>query len=220
MSPAGAAEFYSWIEPSGTAVLTDDPSRIPPADERSAVAIYRYPDRASSPPSPQRNMVGTEGLIGRAQPRMPESAAYAELSSVDPADIDAPDVLLDQPEQSFQSDYVWVPLQAPLLLSSRYVSGFWWRPGRASPTDGFNAALLQLARGTLKNHGMPNRHRAGVSAYGSAISSGNAVYDQVVRERHSLQQAAQSVFSVPRSTGAGVCCGTGRSSFSGGASVR
>lgn len=51
---ARAAEFYSWIDPNGTVVLTDDLSGLPPSLPRQSVWTYRYadpPPRVQAQPS-------------------------------------------------------------------------------------------------------------------------------------------------------------------------
>ena len=44
-----AAVFYSWIDSSGTVVMTDDPTRVPLLEERSAVRVHRFLDEAAAP---------------------------------------------------------------------------------------------------------------------------------------------------------------------------
>jgi hypothetical protein len=55
-----AAEFYSWIDPSGTMVMTDDPSSIPSSATRSPVSIHRFEDPVRSGPDVMRRQVSPQ----------------------------------------------------------------------------------------------------------------------------------------------------------------
>jgi len=66
-----AAEFYSWIDPNGTVVLTDDLSGLPPSLPRQSVWIYRYVD---PPPS------AAPSRPGRPAPRSAERAGDSQAS--------------------------------------------------------------------------------------------------------------------------------------------
>ena len=43
-SQAMGAEYYSWIDPSGTMVITDNAGQIPPAGTRSAISVHQFPN--------------------------------------------------------------------------------------------------------------------------------------------------------------------------------
>jgi hypothetical protein len=165
-----AAEYYSWIDPSGVLVMTDDPNRIPSPTQRSTVEIHRFQD-----PSP--------GLSGPAT-NAGASAGAPETQAPEPPP-DLPSVVVGMPDDPVRSQYVWVPLGQPLPIGSEFVSGFWWHPGISSPIDAFKAFLRQhqLAAGLLPAAtGAP---RATLPP--PALSrSPNPTYDQVLRERQAL----------------------------------
>ncbi|HJU06670.1 MAG TPA: hypothetical protein VJ692_16095 [Nitrospiraceae bacterium] len=77
-----AAEYYSWIDPSGTAILTDNPSQIPPASERSAVSVYRYPDLPSGSLSRRTTETVSDGLPRQnVAPSTADAAEYRSSSA-------------------------------------------------------------------------------------------------------------------------------------------
>ena len=180
-APAGAAEYYSWIDPNGVMVMTDDPNRIPAPTERSRVEIHRFRDPApgmmSSAGDDARTAV--EGAASR-EPRAMESPPSAEL----------PSVLLQPPDDPMRSQYVWVPLQQPLPIGGQTVTGYWWHPGVTSQIDAFKSFLRQHR--LLADSGLPGIH--GFRPFAPGVNplpqSTNPFYDQVVRERQMLVQRA------------------------------
>ena len=221
---AAATEYYSWIDTSGTAVLTDDPGHIPPASERSSVTVYRYHDRPSLPTSSlnaaNRSPSDSDGQSSSGN-GMAEWMNPTQIAAINrPDESDAPDVLLDLPPAALHPGYVWMPLQDPFLSSSGRLGGFWWRSGARAPMDAFNAARFQLPGQGLRIPGARGRHKAGRFPNESAVPSGNAVYDQVVRERHALQQSFRGTLIGPRSMGPAMCCGQGRAGIGAPGSVR
>lgn len=123
-----SGEYYSWIDPSGTMVLTNDPSNIPPASKRSPVAVHHYEDSpASAAPAP-------------APPPMP-SAGRPAMAASNPANLNLPGILLDTPDPSVQFQYNWVPLASPIYLGSGTVSGFWCLRTVAVPLQAFKLYL-------------------------------------------------------------------------------
>ena len=126
-TPSLAAEFYSWIDPAGTMVMTDNLSLIPPATQRSPVSVHRFLDRPPLPPLSEKE----------PEPRHePNASPPADLSqkpvvdqakflAVDPALLDLPNVLLEKPGEAVKAEYVWVPLLSPIYLGASPVPGFW-----------------------------------------------------------------------------------------------
>jgi hypothetical protein len=184
------------------------------------VSIHRYLDVAPSASSWRLTTdTASIGLAVQDLNGMPEG--LSQMSALNLAGIDVPDALLGPPQNDLQSNYMWMPLQTPLFLRTRHNSGFWWRPGLTSPVDAFNATLLQLAGQTGSSHGGRGMHRRPVFAGGNAVSSENPVYDQVVRERQSLQHAAtHGAFVGHRSMGSVTFSSPEHTSYSGRASVR
>jgi len=178
-----ANDYYSWIDANGTMVMTDDPSRIPPADNRSQIQVHRFTEAPPSQPRP------TPAEPASREREEPPQAARPE--GVDPRALDLPLVLLNEPENQVRAQYVWVPLLSPLFVSGTSVSGFWWHPSATSPVEAFKHYLAQYFR-QQQNQWMPG---AGVPyPYPSHPGmvrgpSGNALYDQVVRERQALEES-------------------------------
>jgi hypothetical protein len=141
---AGAAEFYSWIDPSGTMVVTDDPGRIPPASQRSPVSVHRYRDRPIQLESP-RVAAAPEPAKSeeRGYPGSQEPKATRETVPAGPTADDLPSVLLEPPAQSVMAQYYWVPLVTPIYVGTASVSGFWCRRDVSSPVEAFTDYLAQ-----------------------------------------------------------------------------
>jgi hypothetical protein len=178
---ASANDYYSWIDATGTMVMTDDPSRIPPADNRSQIQVHRFTEAPPSPPA----LAPAEPAS--REPEEPPQAARPE--AVDPRSLDLPLVLLTEPENQVRAQYVWVPLLSPLFVGGTSVSGFWWHPGATSPVEAFKHFLSQHFR-HQQNQWMPGAvvpypYHPGMRRG----PSGNALYDQVVREREALQES-------------------------------
>ncbi|MEW6544126.1 MAG: DUF4124 domain-containing protein [Nitrospirota bacterium] len=144
LTPALAADYYSWIDTSGTIVLTDDLTHLPPATKRSQVSVHRFPDR---PPAP------AESEETAAQPPAPPGGKQETEARSAPdgreAGQDLPNVTLDQPEEGARTQYVWVPLASPVYLTGRPVQGFWSRRSVQSPEEALRAHLVQQRQWSL-----------------------------------------------------------------------
>lgn len=209
-SEASAAEFYSWIDPSGTTVMTDDPGRIPPATERSRITVHRFrdTDRVTDQVRLTLRSSAQDQIDSKSEPVL--SRQSDTVLSVDPTEL--LDALLDVPEDRLKPQYTWVPLSGSLLIGSRAVSGFWWRAGAMPAKDAFKAFLRQPVRRLWHEQRHP---WADSLSWNSIPRSGNATYDQVFRERQALIQQ-----TVPHGTSSPdvsqLCCGAGRAGISGG----
>lgn len=171
-----ANDYYSWIDANGTMVMTDDPSRVPPPTDRSQIQVHRF---QSAPP----------GEPGRPEPEITPREEPPRPAPVDPAALELPSVLLDDPEANVRAQYVWVPLLSPLFVRGNSVNGFWWHPGTTSPVEAFKQFLgrhnrqqqtPQWAPGASVPYPYPSITRS---------PSGNTVYDQVARERQALEES-------------------------------
>lgn len=201
--PCLAAEFYSWIDSSGTMVMTDDPSRIPPPTQRSSVTIHRFQD--IPPPAriqqsgEQRSSRRPEKPAGRLVPesQVEKDTSTLSLSPAQPGDLDPPPVLIQPPEERMRTQYVWIPLVVPVFVGPDAVSGFWSHLGVSSPIDAFNAFLrkqgidypggsTRLLPGRLSDSIAPN----------AILHSGFVPYQQIQREREVL---LQRLFPAPAS---------------------
>lgn len=200
LSPlAWAGEFYSWIDPSGTMVFTDDASRIPPETVRSPVEVHRFQDSPPSPSLPRDSV-----RVAETQ-KVFEPPAKPEPTPVNAADLDPPRVLLDTPDDGARTQYFWVPLVAPVYVGASPVSGFWCRRDVQSPVEAFKQFLRQHLQPTPGNPPMIGGVQAPHGAAGSIpqapanpiFNSGNYVYDQVMRERHALTERIASQFRPP-----------------------
>jgi hypothetical protein len=224
-SAAGAAEFYSWITPDGTMVVTDDASRIPPEGERSPVNVHRFKD------SPR---AGLSSTVSDASVRatLPDTDATSSLETrsndrpsvmrdtveAEPADQDLSAVSLEEPTQPTLPDYRWVSLTTPLYLTSGPISGFWCRRHVKDPlralVDHLRAMNLWTGAGPMTLNGNGG-YRWGVIPEGpvaglSGSSSVDPVSDRVLREQQAviernyllLKAAQQEIARVSPS-----CCG-------------
>jgi hypothetical protein len=182
LPPAGSAnDYYSWVDGNGTMVMTDDPSRIPPPSSRSQIQVHRFEAMAQGDP----------GLPGQEPaPVSREEPPPLRPEAVDPADLNLPLVVLGHPDQPVGARYVWVPLLSPLFVGGNPVRGFWWYPGSTSPVEAFKHFLAQHYREQraqwMPGIGVPAPAYFPGPARGS---SGNQVYDQVVRERQALEES-------------------------------
>lgn len=201
---ASGGEFYSWIDPSGTMVMTDDPSKIPPPTQRSEVQVHKFlrSQPSASKASVARPPTSMEARDPSAETPTAPSVAGREASRaapVDPNDLELPTVLLEPPADGVQSQYVWVPLTAPIYLQSGSVSGFWCHRKVKSPVDAFTQFLRSQLQRTASGQpvGVVSWPFAGTSSGPPPAStqiprSGNTVYDQVMRERQALNERAIS----------------------------
>jgi len=173
-----ANDYYSWIDASGTMVMTDDPSRVRPPTDRSQIQVHRFQPAPPADPA-------------AAYDRAPDSRDEPpQAPAVDPRDLSLPLVLLDEPEHQVRAQYVWVPLLSPLFVGGNSVSGFWWHPGAASPVEAFKHYLAQHYR-EQRNQWAPGVGVPYPPYHPGSVrgTSGNTVYDQVTRERHALEES-------------------------------
>lgn len=171
-----ANDYYSWIDANGTIMMTDDSSRVPPANNRSQVQVHRFEPAAPSRPATH-------------EPASASREEQPQVAAVDPHDLNLPLVALDEPENQVRAQYVWVPLLSPLFVGGTSVSGFWWHPGIISPVEAFKQYLAQHYR-QQQTQWAPGIGVPYPSYPGFARSpSGNTVYDQVVRERQVLEES-------------------------------
>ncbi len=208
-SVAWAGEFYSWIDASGTMVMTDDSSRIPPETVRSPVAVHRFQDSRPSPSQPRDSIRVLSAPASSMPAQSPADAqkvsqppAKLEPVPVNPRDLDLPQVLLDAPDDTARTQYFWVPLLAPVYVGSSSVSGFWCHRNVQSPVEAFKQFLRQhlqqtptnqpMAGGIQAPYGVPRNIPQAPS--NPIYNSGNYVYDQVMRERQALTERIASQF--------------------------
>ncbi len=228
-SAAEAAEFYSWITPDGTMVMTDDASRIPPEGERSPVKVRRFEDSPRASLSSTMSDTSIRATLPHTDAKPSPETRSEERPSVmrdtveaEPADQDLSVVSLEEPTQRTLPDYRWVSLTTPVYLTSGPISGFWCRRHVKDPlgalVDHLRAMNLWTGAGPMTFNGN-GRSRSGVIpgepvAGISVSSSGNPVYDQVLRERQALiernylllKAAQQEIARVSPS-----CCGAATS---------
>jgi hypothetical protein len=181
---AGSAnDYYSWIDSNGTIMMTDDPSRVPPATGRSQIQVHRF-----EPAQPAASAAHEPASVSRQDP------PAARPEAVDPRDLNLPLVVLGEPDKHVGPQYVWVPLLSPLLLGGNSVSGFWWYPGATSPVEAFKQFLAQHYRQQqaqwMPGVGAPysSQYPGTYVGYGRG-PSGNIVFDQTVRERQALEES-------------------------------
>lgn len=179
-SASSANDYYSWIDSNGTMVMTDDPSRVPPPTSRSQIQVHRF---QSAPPSPP---VAEEPAPALRE----EPMRAARPEAVDPRDLTLPPVILGEPDNHVRAQYVWVPLLSPLFVGGNAVNGFWWHPGPTSPVEAFKQFLAQHYR-EQRNQWAPGPGVPYPLPYPRSTlgPSGNTVFDQVVRERHALEES-------------------------------
>ncbi len=228
-SAAGAAEFYSWITPDGTMVMTDDASRIPPEGERRPVKVHRFTEnpRAGlsstvSDTSVRATLPDTDAKPSLKTRSEEQPSVMRDTVEAEPDDEDLSTVSLEEPTQRTLPDYRWVSLTTPVYLTSGPISGFWCRHRVKDPlralVDHLRAMNLWTVAGPMTLNGtgdyrwgvIPGRPVAGISI----SSSGKPVYDQVLREQQALiernylllKAAQQEIARVSPS-----CCGAATS---------
>jgi hypothetical protein len=191
-----AAELYSWIDQSGTLVMTDDPGHIPPVTQRRSLSIHRF-ETDSPAVGESAGAKGSEPsrAVQQKTRRDVVESRHALTGSEDAA---ASDVVLEMTDDIDRDSYVWMPFQTPIALGSEIINGFWWHPGVTSPVDAFKAYLRRhrhpVPNGSwLSTVLQPGRARRTEET----TSSGNSVYDQVVRERQLLIQRNGLLFGSP-----------------------
>src|SRR5213594_3619882 len=96
-----SGEFYSWIDGSGTMVITDDSGQIPPPTLRSQIAVHRFDGKATTSLKPGGHLP----VARAADPTPPvqeqsenlkvaqEQKAASQPNPINPADLDLPQVL-------------------------------------------------------------------------------------------------------------------------------
>lgn len=205
-----AGEFYSWTDSSGMMVLTDNPGRIPPATSRGPVAVYQFKD--SPPPSPQDRAVRmaraaasmdmyAEDILPEPDPMPSPHWSAQRVEPIDPAELGISEVLLDVPAEPVKPQYVWVPFVVPVYLGAGAVSGFWCHRDATSPILAFkqflaqNPGMVGIVQNVTAVMTRPQRH--GDMVYHPALStlpptSGNPVYDQIMREQQAMLQRIYS----------------------------
>jgi len=195
-TPSFAAEFYSWIDPAGTMVMTDNLSLVPPATQRSPVSVHRFLDRPPLPSlsqKPSEPSQDTEENLS-ADPSRKTAADQAEVPAVDPALLDLSNVLLENPDETVKAEYVWVPLLSPIYLGASPVPGFWCLrtvtdPGTALK-EYIGRHLGQVVIGGRPWHygplgPSPSNAQAG---WGHRSWNGNPFQERVLRLQQALSQ--------------------------------
>jgi hypothetical protein len=201
---APGTEFYSWIDPSGTMVMTDDPSQIPPSAARSPVSIHRYQERpithdlarhpSRKPASSEQESLPRQDPL--VEPTKQATQVVQKTEPAVPAETESAPVLLETPEETARNQYLWMPLLAPVYLGGNLVSGFWSHRSVSSPVEAFRRFLAKhdspkqqilIAGGRLQLGNVFNAPSS--SAPSPARVRSNAmtpVYDQVMRERQAM----------------------------------
>lgn len=193
ISEVRAGEFYSWTDPSGTVVITDDPKQIPPAEQRRDLMTHHFPALPASPASRTNDLdrVGERKLEAhdfQSDDRQHPSRSEADVDRA-LGDDPLPDILLDQPEQSIQPAYLWIPLQTPYTWGGRTLTGFWSHRRVASPEKAFRAYLRRQGESLQADRMRSSSPRLSIAPgtqMGGAIR--DTVYEQVRREREAMQQ--------------------------------
>ena len=192
-----AAEVYSWIDPSGAIVMTDDPGKIPPATQRRSLSIHRF--ETDAPGVGSAVEAGASEQSPRPVPQEarsdPVDSRRAQSGTDDAADSD---VVLKMTDDVDRESYVWMPFQTPIALGSEIIYGFWWHPGVTSPVDAFKSYLRRHRHPVPSGSWLSSVLQPGRRARRTEeTSSGNSVYDQVVRERQLLIQRNGLLFGAP-----------------------
>ncbi len=199
-SLARAGDYYSWIDATGTMVITDDPGQSPPAANRSSVFLHQFEERSQvpvkrdlQPLTPLSSDPGSEGRPSNGQPAKFSSDVPPknelpppDKPLVNPAEAELPPIVVTQPEDAVKDWYRWIPLTTPLYLTTGAISGYWCHQNVTSPEDAFQR-FLRIQRTGLSQQGpfvAGLGQREAKDPLGSR--SGNAIYDQVVRERRAL----------------------------------
>lgn len=195
-TPSFAAEFYSWIDPAGTMVMTDNLSLVPPATQRSPVSVHRFLDRPPLPALSQRQPEPSQDNEASppADPSQKIVADQAKVPAVDPTLLDLPNVLLENPDETVKAEYVWVPLLSPIYLGASPVPGFWCLrtvtdPG-AALKDYLGRHLGQVVIGGRPWRydplgPLPSNAQAG---WGRLLRNGNPFQERVLRLQQALSQ--------------------------------
>lgn len=192
-SPARGGEFYSWIDASGTMVITDDPGQIPPAENRSSVFLHQFEERSQVAVKREFDEPASDRPPTKASPEgVPkEEVSSPEKPLVNPAEAELPPIVVDQPEEKIKDWYRWIPLTTPLYSTRGAISGYWCHQSVTSPEDAFQRFLRQQRAG-LANQGpfVSGAHRREGGGFKGPLGSrsGHAIYNQVIRERQALME--------------------------------
>lgn len=119
-----SAEYYSWIDSSGTLVLTDDLSGLPPSMPATSVWTHKFRDRPSTSTSNH-----TQAMNGRAASSMQESAPAGEIARMAPPTESPGEARIDlqgqmEPASNQLALGQTLTLGVPLLGSARPGQGF------------------------------------------------------------------------------------------------
>ena len=191
-----AAEVYSWIDQSGTVVMTDDPGQIPPVTQRRSLSIHRF--ETDSPADMRSADSGaSEEPRGPVRREVPRDVAESRRAPTVSDDAEDSDVVLKMTDDLDRDSYVWMPLQTPMAFGSEVIDGFWWHPGVTSPVDAFKAYLRRHRHPVPKGSWLSTAPQSDRQRKTQETSSGNSVYDQVVRERQLLIQRNGLLFGPP-----------------------
>jgi hypothetical protein len=145
---ASATEYFSWIDRSGTMVLTDDLSSLPPDTQRSAITVHRFVDRPSVPaqsPDVTSNPDQVKSSESPGASTQEESKPAADPRAVSSADLDLPNIRLDTPDEGVKWQYAWVPLTMPIYHGGKSINGFWAHHNAGSPFAAFSELLQRNA---------------------------------------------------------------------------
>lgn len=112
-----SAEYYSWIDSSGTLVLTDDLSGLPPSVPPTSVWTYKFRDR----PSTSNH---TQAMNSSAASSMQESAPAGEIARMVPPITSTGEARTDlqgqmEPANNQLASGQTLTLGVPLLGSAR-----------------------------------------------------------------------------------------------------
>jgi hypothetical protein len=210
---APGTEFYSWIDPSGTMVMTDDPNQIPPSAVRSPVSIHRFEDRPVAQDvarHPRRKVTRPERE--RRVSQDPPAQPTQTVQKTEPAaETEAAPVLLESPDEAARNQYLWMPLLAPVYLRGNLVSGFWSHRSVSSPVEAFKRFLAQhdepkqrvlIAGGHIQLGNVFNAlPSSSQPSAGSRSHAMTPVFDQVMRERQAMVERTFTPSQPSRSAG-------------------
>jgi hypothetical protein len=217
---APGTEFYSWIDPSGTMVMTDDPSQIPPSAVRSPVSIHRFQERPITHDvarHPRRKPVPSEQESITQEPPVEPTKPTQIVQKTEPAvpaETETAPVLLETPEETTRNQYLWMPLLAPVYLGGNLVSGFWSHRSVSSPVEAFRRFLAKhdfpkqqilITGGHLQlGNVFPAPASSGPRPPRARANAANAmtpVHDQVMRERQAMIERTFTPAQPSRSAG-------------------
>lgn len=137
--PGWSAEYYSWIDPSGTLVLTDDLSGLPPAIPPAFVWTHKFRDRPETTTSEPSYANNSEAESDRNEP-----VPAGEIARIARPAASADEVRADrqgqmEPASNQLASGQALTLGVPLLGSSR--------PGQSFP---FGSMVIPPGPGGLQ----------------------------------------------------------------------